>query len=84
MFEVENSTGFIEAIGRASHVPVTVPKFMIIPSKRLNEFLRYADPYFVNGFKENNWKYLVYDDVDLLASHRSVSFAELNAVAKER
>lgn len=84
LFEVENSTGFIEAIGRASHVPVTVPKFMIIPSKRLNEFLRYADPYFVNGFKENNWKYLVYDDVDLLASHRSVSFAELNAVAKER
>jgi len=83
LFEVENSTGFIEAIARASHVSASVPKFMIVPTKRLNEFLHYTDPYFVNGFKDNNWKYLVYDDVELLATSRSASLGDIEAVAKE-
>lgn len=70
IFEVENSTDFIGALGRASNVDVNIPKFMVIPEKRVHEFLSYQDPMFVNSFKETGWHYLTYEDLRILNTAR--------------
>lgn len=83
VFEVENSTDFIGAIGRASNIPKSVPKFMILPRRREAEFLRYRDPYFVNGFRAQSWKYLLYDDIELLSTAKAISVSDIGRMAKE-
>ena len=47
---VENSTNFIDAVGRASNIEADIPKFMIIPERRKQELLNYKDSMFVNSF----------------------------------
>jgi len=83
VFEVENSTDFIGAIGRASNIPESVPKFMIIPKRRVAEFLRYRDPLFVSSFRAQTWRYMLYEDVELLATAKSVSINQFVGLAKE-
>lgn len=82
VFEVENSTDFIGAISRASCLSASVPKFMVIPEKRENEFRNYKDPFFIKGFVDNNWKYLFYKDVELLKTAGSISLAKIESYAK--
>ena len=83
VFEVENSTDFIGAIGRASNIPASVSKFMIIPKRREPEFLRYRDPFFVNGFREHSWRYLLYEDVDVLSSAKTMTIDQIIGLSKE-
>lgn len=77
IFEVENSTDFTSAIQRGSNLPPIILKFMIIPNHREVELKRIEDPYFVNGFNSEGWKYLTYDDINLLASYSKVSLKDL-------
>lgn len=84
VFEVENSTGFIEAIMRSSNIGRNIPKFMIVPDRRLTEFMRFNDPLFVDSFNENNWKYLTYEDVKLLCSSRTITLDKIYELAKSR
>ena len=84
VFEVENSTGFIEAIMRSSNIGRNIPKFMIVPDRRMTEFMRFNDPLFVDSFNENNWKYLTYEDVKLLCSSRTITLDKVSELAKSR
>lgn len=82
-FEVENSTGFTSAIQRASNLEAEIPKFMIIPKKREQELLNTKDPLFINGFRDNNWRYLTYEDVERLSKFSSPSVSEIIDISND-
>ena len=82
-FEVENSTDFVGAVGRASNISRLIPKFMVIPQDRLKEFLRYSDPLFREGFRKNNWRYLMYDDINRLASAKVLTYRDIQKSSKK-
>lgn len=69
-FEVENSTNLISAISRGTNLDKSILKIMVIPNKRERELLRQTDRLFVEQFKENNWKYLLYSDVEKLSASK--------------
>jgi len=81
VFEVENSTNFIDAIGRASNIDSKKRKFMVIPERREEE-LKNQDPLFIESFKENTWLYLTFEDVRRLASSHSLSIEDIISVSK--
>lgn len=84
VIEVENSTTFTSGVQRASNLAPDVPKLMVLPDHRKDEFLGLNDPLFVNSFRAYSWKFLYYSDVKALcASARSVT-TNLNEYAKER
>ena len=83
IFEVENSTNFSDAIIRASNAEQTISKYMIIPDEREKELLRYSDPLFVNSFRDNSWKYILYSDIDRLSTKRRIRNGEIALVAKD-
>ena len=66
VFEVENSTNLISAISRGTNLDKTILKVMVIPNTRENELLGQKDKLFREQFTINNWKYLLYSDVEKL------------------
>lgn len=82
IFEVENSTNFIDAVNRSSSIDSSIPKFMVIPERRIQELQRFQAPMFVEHFRENNWSYITYSDLQLLESSRSVSIVEILKLSK--
>lgn len=64
VFEVENSTNLISAISRGTNLDKTILKVMVIPNTREDELLRQKDKLFREQFTINNWKYLLYSDVE--------------------
>lgn len=81
IFEVENSTNFIDAVGRASNIDSRIKKFMIIPERRIKE-LQNQDPLFVKSFRDNTWLYLTFEDVRSLSSSRSLTLDNIISVSK--
>ena len=82
VFEVENSTNFIDAVGRASNIEADIPKFMIIPERRKQELLNYKDSMFVNSFREQSWQYLMFEDIRKLASSRNITIDDIKALSQ--
>ncbi|MBR6841706.1 MAG: hypothetical protein IKM77_05330 [Prevotella sp.] len=82
VFEVENSTNFIDAVRRASNIEADIPKFMIIPERRKQELLNYKDSMFVNSFKEQSWQYLMFEDIRKLASSRNITIDDIKALSQ--
>lgn len=83
VFEVENSTDFIGAIARSSCLPVEIPKFMIVPERRMREFLNFKDPLFVQSFKDNNWRYCDYRTIQTLDTTRAVTLKMIQENSKD-
>jgi len=81
VFEVENSTGFMSAIQRASNLERAIPKFMIIPERRLAELLGTSDPLFKTSFAENHWRYAPYDSIARLTTYSHPSIDEVNRIS---
>lgn len=77
MFEVENSTSFTSAIVRGSNVERDIPKFMIIPESRRTELQNIRDPLFLTSFRENNWRYTTYENINRLESYQKPSINEI-------
>lgn len=71
VFEVENSTNFIEALHRNSVLESHIEKFIVLPNKREKELLSKKEPLFIESFNGGNWKYLLYSDLDKLISQKS-------------
>lgn len=82
IFEVENSTNFIEAVSRASNVSSSIPKFMVIPDKRENELNAQKDKMFVDNFHSNGWKYLTYKQIYRLYTAKNVDLKIISLEAK--
>lgn len=83
IFEVENSTGFIAAIQRASNVETDIPKFMVIPDFRENELLSIKDPLFIETFKKYNWKYICYNEINRLLAFSKPTMSDLDKLGKD-
>jgi hypothetical protein len=82
IFEVENSTDFTSAIQRGSNLTIDIPKYMIVPENREQELLKIADPYFVEGFRVNNWKYLLFRDIIQLSKYSRFRVSDINKISK--
>lgn len=83
IIEVENTTKFTSGIQRASNVEANIPKLMVIPDHRKNEFLKIGDKLFTENFKGYNWKYLFYSDVENLKQSRKIDRALIDTFTKE-
>ncbi len=83
IFEVENSTNFIDAVSRASNIDNNVRKFMVLPKQRVKELQNYKDKLFVSSFRENSWLYLTFDDIGRLVSTRSLKIDDIEVVSKK-
>ena len=83
IIEVENTTKFTSGIQRASNVEIEIPKLMVIPDKRKNEFLGINDPLFTDNFKKYNWKYIYYSEVENIKSSRKVDLQLIDTFTKE-
>lgn len=83
VFEVENSTGFIEAVSRSSNIGAKIPKFMIVPSRRVPELQNYQDPMFLESFRNNSWAYLSFDDIRKLGSYKKISLDDIKSLSKK-
>lgn len=82
VFEVENSTNFIDAVGRASNIDSSIPKFMVIPDRRIQELQNYKDQLFVSSFRDNAWLYLTFEELRRLGNSRSLSIDDIKAISK--
>ena len=83
IIEVENTTKFTSGIQRASNVDLKIPKLMVIPDKRKDEFLGTNDPLFVENFKRYNWKYIFYSEIENIKSSRNIDLSLINTFTKE-
>lgn len=81
IFEVENSTNFVDAVSRASNIEADIPKFMIIPKERLQELLKYKDALFVDSFRSQSWRYMTFDDVRKLVASRTINIDDIKALS---
>lgn len=78
IFEVENTTNFSDSIIRGSNINKDIPKILVIPEERENEFLSLSDPMFLNNFKEYSWKYILYDEIHKLSNSSKLNEINLD------
>lgn len=83
LIEVENTTKFTSGIQRASNVEADIPKLMVIPDKRKEEFLGTTDQLFTDNFKGYNWKYIFYSEVEKVTSSRNIDLQLIDTFTKE-
>ena len=81
IFEVENSTNFVEAVGRASNIEADIPKFMIIPEERRQELMNYRDKMFIDAFRSHFWRFMTYEDLRKLAASRNLNIDDIMEVS---
>ncbi|MDA8272357.1 MAG: DNA methyltransferase [Deltaproteobacteria bacterium] len=72
--EVENSTNFISAIQRASNLSREISKIMVIPDIREKELKNINDSLFLESFKDYNWKYLIYSDINKVIKSKTKEY----------
>ena len=82
IFEVENSTGFTSAIVRGSNLEKDTPKFMVIPESREKELQSIRDPLFLNSFRDNNWRHIIYENIGRLTGYSNPSIDEVVRISK--
>lgn len=62
MFEVESTTTMTSALVRGSNLPADVPKYLVIPEERLEQFERkMKSPMFAERFELDQWRTLFFD-----------------------
>jgi len=87
-FEVENTTLITEAIVRASNIPYSNRRFIVLPDER-NAFLlrRLQEPLLAEQFKKDSWHVLFYSALDRLYSRleekRRVALSDLEAAISD-
>lgn len=80
--EVENSTNFTSGIQRASNLGSNTKKIMILPNDRECEFKSIKDPLFVDNFKQYNWGYVFYSEVESLVDMNKITNNDIELLLK--
>ncbi|MEW6376032.1 MAG: DNA methyltransferase [Thermodesulfobacteriota bacterium] len=63
-FEIEFSTSMTSALVRGSNIDSKVPKYLVIPEEREEQFRRkQKSPMFSERFEKDNWKLLFFDSI---------------------
>ncbi len=64
LFEVECTTSMTSALQRGSNVEKEAGKILLFPMERENQFAnKMKNPLFCQNFNDNNWKYIVIDEL---------------------
>jgi hypothetical protein len=71
-----------EAIVRASHLPLSVKRYLVLPVDRNRMFHRkLTSPLFGESFEEQGWDVLYYPDVRSLSAKKKSSLEDVAAIA---
>jgi len=63
-FEIEYSTTMTSGLMRGSNIVASVPKYLVMPEEREEQFNRkIKSPLFAERFKNDNWKILYFDSI---------------------
>ncbi|MBM3283777.1 hypothetical protein FJY90_06065 [Candidatus Gottesmanbacteria bacterium] len=63
-FEIEFSTSMTSALVRGSNIDSEVPKYLVIPEEREEQFKRkQKSPMFAERFEKDNWNLLYFDSI---------------------
>lgn len=69
IFEVENTTAMTEALRRASSLPYSTTKYMVLPDERAGQLAKkLKSPMFQQWFEHDQWQVLYYDSLQTNAS----------------
>lgn len=75
-FEIEFSTSMASALVRGSNIDSNVPKYLVIPEEREEQFKRkQKSPMFADRFEKDNWNLLFFDSIR--HSHKKLKSKEL-------
>ena len=73
VFEVESTTSMTSALYRGSNIDKDVPKVMLIPADRLNQFERKKkSPMFSERLINDNWRFILFEKIiEAWTKHKS-------------
>jgi len=75
IYEVENSTAFVEALKRATNIPerTKVEKIIVLPRDRISLLKdKMQEPMFIDYFNKDSWKIMFYEDVMRYSKKRDI------------
>jgi hypothetical protein len=84
-FEVEFSTSMTSGLVRGSNIDSTVPKYLVIPEEREEQFKRkQKSPMFAERFEKDNWNLLFFDAIRHLYKKLKSREIELDSIINKK
>ena len=84
-FEVEFSTSMTSGLVRGSNIDSKVPKYLVIPEEREEQFKRkYKSPMFEERFEKDSWKLLFFDSIRHSYKKLKSKELELNSIVNKK
>ena len=84
-FEVEFSTSMTSGLLRGSNIDLKVPKYLVIPEEREEQFKRKKkSPMFDEWFKKDNWNLLFFDSIRHSYKKIKSMKLELNSIVNKK
>ncbi|MDI7258869.1 MAG: DNA methyltransferase [Thermodesulfobacteriota bacterium] len=84
-FEIEFSTSMTSALVRGSNIDSEVPKYLVIPEEREEQFKRkQKSPMFAEQFEKDNWNLLYFDSIRQLYKKLKSKQLELNSIINKK
>ncbi len=84
-FEIEFSTSMTSGLVRGSNIESTVPKYLVIPEEREEQFKRkQKSPMFAERFEKDNWNLLFFDSIRHLYKRLKSKEVELNSIINKK
>jgi len=84
-FEVEFSTSMTSGLVRGSNIDSTVPKYLVIPEEREEQFRRkQKSPMFAERFEKDNWNLLFFDAIRHLYKKLKSGEIELDSIINKK
>ena len=84
-FEIEFSTSMTSALVRGSNIDSKVPKYLVIPEERDEQFKRkHRSPMFEERFEKDNWNLLFFDAVRHLYKKLKSKQIELTSIVNKK
>ena len=84
-FEIEFSTSMTSGLVRGSNIDSTVPKYLVIPEEREEQFKRkLKSPMFAEHFEKDSWNLLFFDSIRHLYKKLKSKEIELNSIINKK
>jgi hypothetical protein len=84
-FEIEFSTSMTSALVRGSNIDSKVPKYLVIPEEREEQFKRkQKSPMFAERFEKDSWNLLFFDSIRHLYKKLKSKEIELNTIINKK
>ena len=84
-FEIEFSTFMTSALVRGSNIDSTVPKYLVIPEEREDQFKRkHKSPMFAERFEQDNWNVLFFDSIRHVYKKLKAKVIEIDSLINKK